>query len=963
MCASPDTLRDRKGRIYEPAVGAKLKKLLLVLFAVIALLGANSFYLVTIRILGPTVQNWLYPWMFLMHLVLGLLIIAPFMIFAVRHLWAAWGRTNRRAVRAGVALLITAVVLIVSGVTLLRLPDVYEVKNPTTHGFMYTLHVITPLFAIALYIVHRRAGPRIQWKWGYLWGTVAIVMTGGLAILHHEDPRQWNLQQSREGLKYFDPSEARTKTGGFISEEILSFDCRRCHEDVYQGWFHSAHHLSSFNNPPYLFSISETRDMAQKRDGNLKASRWCAGCHDPVPFFAGKFDDPDFDIHNDPTAHAGITCVVCHSITDIRSTIGNAAYVIEEPTMYPFAQSDNPIGRWLHDTLVKANPTLHKNTFLKSFHRPGTLSDEPVTHRQPEFCSTCHKVSLPFALNHYKTWLRGQNHYDPYLLSGVSGHGAQSFYYPETAIVDCATCHMPLVASTDFGARQFDGLDELKVHSHLFPAANTAIPYMYQFTAKRKGNTAEEKSFGEAVAKQQEFLKDSLRVDIFGIKEGGTTEGVLHAPLRPELPLLEPGKEYLIEVVIRTLTLGHLFTQGTVDSNEVWIDFEAHDGKRVIGRSGAIDEKGEVDPWSHFVNVLLLDRDGNRIDRRNAADIFVPLYNHQIPPGAAQIVHFRLRVPSTLNEAVHLTARLNYRKFDYRYMQHVYNDPKSNPNKDPIPVLPVTTIAQDSLTLPVKADAPLIETASPTPEAWMRWNDYGIACLLETGLAAELGELRQAEEAFRQVIELGKPDGWTNLARVYLKDGRVQDAEYALTQASENELRFPWVATWLGARVAAENSNLDSAIELYQAVLDTRIPRRRFDFSKDYRIRNALAATLVERANQERTPTREAARLGFLNRAREEFERVLTIDSENETAHYNLSQLHQRLGNEEEADHHQTLYLKYHPDSNARDLVIQTHRRAHPAANHAAQAVVIYNLHRDEAPGFNPVAHPVTSEK
>ena len=36
MCASPDTLRDRKGRIYEPAVGAKLKKLLLVLFAVIA---------------------------------------------------------------------------------------------------------------------------------------------------------------------------------------------------------------------------------------------------------------------------------------------------------------------------------------------------------------------------------------------------------------------------------------------------------------------------------------------------------------------------------------------------------------------------------------------------------------------------------------------------------------------------------------------------------------------------------------------------------------------------------------------------------------------------------------------------------------------------------------------------------------------------------------------------------------
>jgi hypothetical protein len=28
----------------------------------------------------------------------------------------------------------------------------------------------------------------------------------------------------------------------------------------------------------------------------------------------------------------------------------------------------------------------------------------------------------------------------------------------------------------------------------------------------------------------------------------------------------------------------------------------------------------------------MLDRDGQRIDRRNPQDIFVPLYNQQIPP-------------------------------------------------------------------------------------------------------------------------------------------------------------------------------------------------------------------------------------------------------------------------------------------------------------------------------------------
>ena len=42
------------------------------------------------------------------------------------------------------------------------------------------------------------------------------------------------------------------------------------------------------------------------------------------------------------------------------------------------------------------------------------------------------------------------------------------------------------------------------------------------------------------------------------------------------------------EVVIRTLTLGHPFTQGTVDSNEVWVD--------VTGASGSHSYPDGPDP-------------------------------------------------------------------------------------------------------------------------------------------------------------------------------------------------------------------------------------------------------------------------------------------------------------------------------------------------------------------------------
>ena len=49
----------------------------------------------------------------------------------------------------------------------------------------------------------------------------------------------------------------------------------------------------------------------------------------------------------------------------------------------------------------------------------------------------------------------------------------------------------------------------------------------------------------------------------------------------------------------------------------------------------------------------MLDREGNRIDRRNPQDIFVPLYNKQIPPGAGQVVHFALEVPRDIDGPDH----------------------------------------------------------------------------------------------------------------------------------------------------------------------------------------------------------------------------------------------------------------------------------------------------------------------
>src|SRR5436305_2958720 len=409
--------------------------------------------------------------MFFAHLAHGLLLVQPIVIFGTIHIKNAHYRPNRRAVKVGYVLFATSLVVLVTGLLLTRI-DIFQfknvgLKNPQARSIAYWAHGITPILAVWLYLLHRLAGPRIKWQVGLRWGSAVGVIVVGMVLLHSAHPKR-NQIGSVEGEKYFEPSLARTATGNFIPARTLMMDdyCRKCHEDAYQGWFHSARHFSSFSNKPYLFSGRETRQVALRRDGNVKAARWCAGCHDVVSFFSGAFDDPQFDDVHHPTAQAGITCTTCHAITNVNSPIGNGDYTIEEPQHYPLAYSDNPVLQWLNNQVVKAKPDFHKKTFLKPFHR------------RADFCSTCHKVSIPVALNHYKEFLRGQNHYDSYLLSGVSGVGARSFYYPPEAKTRCAECHMPLAKSSDFGSRDFDGSGERKVHSHLFPAANTGLPWL-----------------------------------------------------------------------------------------------------------------------------------------------------------------------------------------------------------------------------------------------------------------------------------------------------------------------------------------------------------------------------------------------------------------------------------------------------------------------------------------------------
>lgn len=959
-----------KKRKYIPAVTPGLKIHLYLIFGLFAVLAANSVYLVGVTILKAVANNeqkiyedFFYICMFLLHLVLGLLIIVPFAIFIVFHLRATYRRRNRTVVRVGYVLLVISVLLLLSGLGLTQ--SIIDLKNPTVRQVFYWIHVLTPIAAIWLYCIHRLAGPPIKWKVGVRFAIVTGVIVIGMVFLQAQDPRDFSTAGAPESAEYFEPSLVRTRDGGFIHQDVLMNDqyCKECHADVHADWSRSAHKFASFNNPAYLTAVSETRKVR-----GIKASRWCAGCHDPVPFLSGRFDDPEFDMTNDDTAHAGVTCTVCHAITTVNSNRGNGDYTIEEPIHYPFAYSKNPFLKWVNFQLVKSKPAFHKQVMLK-----------PI-HKTEEFCSVCHKVHLPEEVTNYKEFLRGQNHYDTYLLSGVSGHGLRSFYYPETAETNCNECHMPRKESDDFGTLVNPETGKLEVHDHLFPSANTGVLWL--------------KGHDDSVHRHIDFLQGITRVDIFGIREGDDITGNLTAPLRPEVPVLKPGRNYVLETIIRTLKMGHPLTQGTADSNEIWMDVTLVEGAEydrqghrvggtVIGRSGGMDSKRDVDPWSHFVNVFMLDKNGNRIDRRNAQDIFTPMYNHQIPPGAAQAVHYGFQVPGSTKKPITVELRLQFRKFDQTYMNYIsrFHTENALPLRGQVidgeyrNDLPIATMAFDRITFPVQgADNNGVDNPPREIPEWQRWNDYGIGLLLEGGGVD--GQLRQAEEAFQRVEALGQFHGPINLARVYNREARLDDAVDAINRAEKfkGTPGYPdWTVRWLKGVVLQQQGYLDEAITNLIDAIEYRTEetvRRKFDFSRDYVVLNFLGETLFERGKQARGDRNREERHEYFERARKRFQQVLEIDSENVTAHYVLAQIltleHAELqrqidqsGDPEKEkrlqeltnriEFHKSEHLKYKADDSARQIAVPLASEKYPWARRASQGTVVYQLQRKGA--------------
>jgi tetratricopeptide (TPR) repeat protein len=219
-------------------------------------------------------------------------------------------------------------------------------------------------------------------------------------------------------------------------------------------------------------------------------------------------------------------------------------------------------------------------------------------------------------------------------------------------------------------------------------------------------------------------------------------------------------------------------------------------------------------------------------------------------------------------------------------------------------------VAESELKVAEKGISLPVQESSYNSEDLIRWNDYGIGLLLQ-------GDLRAAEQIFIHVTEIDPAfvDGWVNLGRARLLEGRTQEGQDALLKAVELAPDLARSNFFLGMTYKNQGEYDKALVHLRAA--ETRYPRDRVVLNQIGRI------LFLQRQSQEA--------VAVLNR-------VVEIDPEDLQAHYNLMLCYRALAEPEKAQREQKLYLRFKADESSQ-AIVGPYLRDHPEDNNERQAI------------------------
>ncbi|MAG94284.1 MAG: hypothetical protein CMJ48_11105 [Planctomycetaceae bacterium] len=616
----------------------------------------------------------------LVHVVVGLALLVPYLIYQVKH-FLAWYRQKWTVVML-LGYLLTAMLLscVVSGLFV-----TYDAMlGAKLSEFWDLVHAISGIGTAALVLVHvtmalwrRRAmfknAPELATAVRrFALGTTGLVSLGAVTILvgaiglrgipaEFDVPENYSLSEyvnqfdEYEGNP-FAPTYATTSSGKLVRPEVLSNSAScgtsGCHEEIYNEWLPSAHRFSAMNEPfqQVQKNFADDREPAE--------TRYCAGCHDPISLFAGAKD-----IHNlslaAPGMQEGCSCVACHSISKVDQR-GNADYVLTPPQKYIW-EDETGWKKTVSDFLIRAYPRQH----LADYDR--------TILRTPEFCGACHKQFIPEALNHFGV-SPGQNQYDEWRNSHWHTED------PETDL-SCIDCHMRLVPDSDDPGRGEDGAirrttDDNSHRHHGTIATNMFIPKAMKL-----------KNWKKHVGLTEQWIRGETVIDeIAHLWPAGPV--VSTAILAPKQA--EAGAEVSMRVIIANNKAGHQFTTGPLDFTRAWIHLTVTDSAgRTVAEWGALDPKtraitdeaGKVHQAGNSPKEGTLVLEAEPMDQHGQPIIKHELWNKAggrgarvVYPNRSDSQVYKFTVPKGTTGPLKVKANLNFRRYRQQFLDLVVPD-------------------------------------------------------------------------------------------------------------------------------------------------------------------------------------------------------------------------------------------------------------------------------------------------
>ncbi|MEK6279386.1 MAG: tetratricopeptide repeat protein [Acidobacteriota bacterium] len=651
------------------------------------------------------------------------------------------------------------------------------------------------------------------------------------------------------GSSPFAPSNSKTTTGQLISQTafIPAARCAKCHESTHTEWNESAHR-NAFREPFYQANV-----LHLIRDRGIVVTRHCESCHNPVALFSGALSNNAR--MERPFDEEGVTCSVCHSIESV-TTQGIGSYTIAPPALLEFAD-----GRRIQnasDKEILGDLEAHSRAVLR-----------PLL-KQPEFCGACHKAAIVPELNGRK-WFRTFSVYDEWQQSAFSGETVQPLN--ARPYENCQTCHMPKEQKSGYAL-------------HRWPGGNTAIPAHYGWPRQVKATS--------------DLLKSGVvSVDIFALSSQTSDRREVVERL-DGAATVSPGKSVSVDVVVANRGVGHSFPAELRDMFEAWLEFEATDANgKVLIHSGAVSADGKLEWSAHAYRAVPIGDDGQPITRHDIWQTRIGAFDRHISAGRADLGRFSFKVPVDARGPLKLIARLNYRRFNSRFIDWVN---RTHPVK-PSPVVEMTvTEAEIRLTdqrlgaLPLAAGSP--KDDSQKAALRKRWRLYGVALFDQQQFETAVYAFEQA----RSLAPKGSPDeaaSCVDLALAYMRLERAGSSQAVIEKANECISR------------ALEIAPRDGRARFYRALLNI----------KQFRYGEALAdlEELARERPKDRQVWTQLASIYLLqrrdNQAKLAYQHVLTIDPDDTEAHFKLGGLYWRFGLIERAKVEQNHFQARHTDT------------------------------------------------